>query len=101
MALEQSRPLAGAMPTVQYVHRPGIIDLRWGHPAPDLLPAEAWLRAMEAALREVGWRALAYGNAQGPGPLLDWLGRRLGEVDGRAPERDELLVTAGASQALD
>lgn len=99
LALSAAPP--GQPPIVQYVHRPGLVDLGWGHPDPVLLPVEAWQRAMGAALRELGWQALTYGHAQGPGPLLAWLGQRLGEVDGRPPAPDEILITAGASQALD
>jgi len=29
-----------SVPLVQFVNRPGIIDLAWGHPNPDLLPVE-------------------------------------------------------------
>lgn len=95
-----SRPVF-ADPVVQYIHRPGVIDLGWGHPDPELLPVAGWQRALETALREFGSQALAYGAPQGPGPLVEWIRRRAGQVDGRVPEPDEILVTAGASQAID
>ncbi|WP_426504099.1 PLP-dependent aminotransferase family protein [Dactylosporangium sp. McL0621] len=86
-------------PVTQYVPRPGVLDLGWGHPRPDLLPVEAWLDATRAALAEHGWQALTYGASPGPGPLLEWLAGHLTTVDGPCRE-DELFVTGGASQAL-
>jgi 2-aminoadipate transaminase len=89
------------LPTIQFVERPGILDLGWGHPSPASLPIDAWGAATEAALRKHGWRALTYGYANGPATLVEWLVERLGLVDGRPPVHDEILVTSGASQALE
>ena len=88
------------MPLIQFVDRPGILDLAWGHPDPALLPTEAWAEASAATLRRHGWQALTYGWAAGPAPLIEWLCDRLGVVDGRRPVEDEMVVTAGASAAL-
>lgn len=96
------RPGSAGLPITQYPGDGPTLDLAWGHPAPALLPAAAWAAATEAALRRYGWRALAYGAASGPGPLLDWLAERLGRIDGRAPDpAAELFITAGASGALE
>ena len=81
---------------VQFRHRPGILDLSWGHPRPDLLPVRPWAEAGERAAREFGWLALTYGHATGPGPLLDWLTTHL--ADGTRP--DQTFVTGGASHGL-
>ncbi len=89
------------LPIVQIVHREGIIDLGWGHPDPDLLPVEALRRAANAALARYGAAALAYGAERGPGPLLEWICGRLAQTDARPPDPAEVLVLAGASQALD
>jgi DNA-binding transcriptional MocR family regulator len=88
------------LPLIQFVDRPGILDLAWGHPDPALLPTEAWAEASAATLRRHGWHALTYGWAAGPAPLIEWLCDRLGVVDGRRPVEDEMVVTAGASAAL-
>lgn len=90
-----------SQPIVQFVERPGIIDLGYGHPDHSSLPVAAWTRATERALRKHGWSALTYGFAKGPGPLIDWLADRLGRIDGRAASADEIFITAGASQALE
>jgi DNA-binding transcriptional MocR family regulator len=89
------------LPDIQYRDRPGIIDLSWGHPMPSLLPVEAWQVAAEATLSGQGWRALTYGYAAGPGPLVEWLSAHLAEVDLRAPGPAETFVTTGASQGLE
>ncbi|MBW6438693.1 PLP-dependent aminotransferase family protein [Actinoplanes hulinensis] len=70
---------------IQFEHRPGILDLSWGHPRPDLLPVRAWAESGA----NLDWRALTYGSSAGPDRLLEWLGD-----PGRA------FVTGGASHAL-
>lgn len=87
--------------TIQYVERPGIIDLGWGHPDPDSLPTQEWAEASAAALRRYGWTALTYGAGAGPGPLIEWLCERMAATDAARPEPGEVFVTAGASQGLD
>jgi 2-aminoadipate transaminase len=86
---------------LQFVERPGLIDLGWGHPLRSALPVQSWTAAGEAALRAYSWRALTYGYAAGPAPLVEWICDRLGQTDGRAPQPAEVFVTAGASQALE
>jgi DNA-binding transcriptional MocR family regulator len=89
------------LPDTQLVLRPGIVELKWGIPGPELLPVNGIAVAAELALRRDGARALAYGAEQGPGrliePLCDWLGRR----EGQAPPPEQLFITGGVSQALD
>lgn len=87
-------------PILQYVDRPGITDLGWGHPRPELLPVQRWQEATRAALETHGWQALTYGHSAGPGPLVHWLAAHQGEADAMAGEPDEFFVTAGASHAL-
>lgn len=92
---------AVALPDLQLIQRPGIIDFGWGHPASTLLPVDDLQRALHTALQRDGELALSYGAAQGPGRLIALLCERLGRLDGThlAPER--LLITGGVSQALD
>lgn len=89
------------LPLTQYVERSGAIDLGWGHPDPALLDVEGVGLAAAAALRRYGADALTYGHGAGPGPLIEWLGGRLGEVDADAPGGSETLITAGNSWAID
>ncbi|HWQ14553.1 MAG TPA: PLP-dependent aminotransferase family protein [Roseiflexaceae bacterium] len=89
------------LPIVQLTHRPGVLDLGWGHPDPALLPVEAMRRAAEGALARHGADALAYGMERGPGPLVSWLIERTAAREGRAPSPDEVVITGGASHGLD
>lgn len=89
------------LPLVQFVERPGIIDLGWGHPDPDLVPVDALRTAAARALDQYGPDALAYGSPAGPGPLIEVIRKRLAETDARAPASNEVLITGGTSQALD
>jgi DNA-binding transcriptional MocR family regulator len=89
------------LPNIQFVSRPRIIDLGWGHPDPDLLPTALISRAYSAAIARHGADALQYGYCSGPGSLLEWLVARIGEQEGRKPADDEIMITAGASCGLD
>ncbi|MEV4343460.1 PLP-dependent aminotransferase family protein [Actinoplanes sp. NPDC049596] len=88
-------PGMGGERLLQFVERPGVLDLGWGHPLPELLPVEEWAEAGAEAARTFGWRGLAYGRGAGPGPLIDWLAGR-----GDSGTAAETFVTAGASQGL-
>lgn len=89
------------LPLIQFVERPGIIDLAWGHPDPILVPVDALRAAAARAFDKYGPDALAYGTPAGPGPLIDAICERLAETDGRAPAPEEVLITGGSSPALD
>src|SRR5262245_42495588 len=89
------------LPIVQFVERPSIIDLGWGHPDPALLPTAVIGRACATALARFGADALQYGYCGGPGPLLKWLIARIGEHEGREPSPEEIMVTGGASSGLE
>lgn len=45
--------------------------------------------------------AIEYGNPAGPPPLIEFICSRLALTDARAPAPAEVLVTSGASQAID
>lgn len=94
-------PASAQLPIGQFVERPGIIDLAWGHPDPRLVPVEALRRAADRTLDRYGPEALAYGSPAGPGPLIEVVRRRLAEIDARSPAPGEVLITGGASAALD
>lgn len=85
----------------QFDPRPGIIDMGWGHPSPDLLPVEGLKQAAARVLETYGTDALAYGTPAGPGPLIAWICDRLRSIDARAPAPDSIVLSAGNSHALD
>src|SRR6185436_12208902 len=88
------------LPIVQLVRRPGIIDMGWVHPAPDLLPVERIRQATTRCLEKYGFEAVTYGADAGPGPMLQWLIEHIEQTEGRAPEPDEIMMTGGNSEAL-
>ncbi|MBX0327263.1 PLP-dependent aminotransferase family protein [Oscillochloris sp. ZM17-4] len=89
------------LPDVQIVQRPGIVEFGWGHHAPELLPAEGLARAAALVLGRDWHAALTYGYDQGPGRLIELLRQRLGRLEGVAPPAEQIMITAGISQALD
>ncbi|NNJ09721.1 PLP-dependent aminotransferase family protein [Chloroflexales bacterium ZM16-3] len=89
------------LPDVQIIQRPGIVEFGWGHPAPELLPAEALARAAALTLGGDWHAALTYGYGQEPGRLIELIRLRLGRLEGVTPPAEQLMITAGISQALD
>jgi DNA-binding transcriptional MocR family regulator len=85
----------------QFRAAPGVIDLAWGHPQPELLATDLVAEAARRAVEQYGADALGYGAQAGPQPLVEWLTEHLGAIDDRQPAPGELLITAGASQGLD
>jgi DNA-binding transcriptional MocR family regulator len=85
----------------QFILKPGVIDLSWGHPDPTRLPVEQLRAAADRVFERHGTGALAYGNPAGPPPLIEFIVDRLGQTDARAPAPAEVLVTSGASQGID
>jgi DNA-binding transcriptional MocR family regulator len=65
------------------------------------LPVEAMARASQAALDGFGSTMLEYGVNAGPPLLLNWLRKRLVELEGGEVASDQIIVTAGNSHALD
>lgn len=86
---------------MQFIDRPGVLDLAWGHPDPTLLPVEGLRNAAARVFDHYGSDAVNYGYAAGPAPLIEWLGQRLAVIDGRPALPEELLISGGTSQALD
>lgn len=86
---------------VQLSIKPGVIDLAWGQPDPNLLPVADMQRAAASALGKFGADMLAYGADAGAGPLLDYMAQRIARNEGRTVAHDQIMVTGGNSDALD
>src|SRR5437867_4543104 len=99
--LEGSSKPCARVAITQFRPVPGTIDLAWGHPDPDLLPIRELRTAAERAMDRYGPDLLAYGNAAGPPPLIEFICDRLRLTDARAPGSAEVVITSGASQGLD
>jgi 2-aminoadipate transaminase len=89
------------LPDVQFTLRPGIIELKWGDPDMELLPAAALARATAVALERDGPSALNYGAEQGPGRLIEQLCAWLERREGVASPAEQVFITGGISYALD
>jgi 2-aminoadipate transaminase len=89
------------LPDAQLFFRPGVIELMWGHPDLALLPVAGLMQAAQIALERDGPQALSYGAEQGPACLIEQLCARLGRVEGKTPDSDQVMITGGSSQALD
>ena len=77
------------------------INLGLGHPSDDLLPTDLLRRAAEVRLAESATPLLQYGSGQGNADFLGALGDFLADAHGVSISPEHLLVTNGASQALD
>lgn len=86
---------------VQYDLRSGIIEFRAGHPDLALMPAAGLLQATQVVLEREAPQALSYGAEQGPGCLIEQLSAWLERVEGEKPLPGQVMITGGASQALD
>lgn len=80
--------------------REGLISFVGGFPDPDSLPFDAIAESTARAMRAHGQWPLQYGPAFGYAGLLDLLVEKLGRDQGIACARDNLILTAGASQGL-
>jgi 2-aminoadipate transaminase len=90
-----------SLPDVQYDLRPGVVEFRSGHPDLALLPAAGLLQATQVVLEREATQALSYGAEQGPDCLIEQLCDWLERMDSERPLPEQVMITAGASQAMD
>jgi GntR family transcriptional regulator/MocR family aminotransferase len=76
------------------------ISLVGSYPTPELMPAEAFSRAMQAALRAAGPDVLGYGPTAGHLPLRRTIANAM-RKNGSPVGATNLLITNGAQQALE
>jgi DNA-binding transcriptional MocR family regulator len=80
----------------------GSISLVFGHPDASTLPVNDLRAAAEAALRGPQARlALAYGPEQGTPALIEYLVEKLNREEGLDLPRDNLMIVAGSTSAVD
>jgi DNA-binding transcriptional MocR family regulator len=80
---------------------PGMIDLAIGQPSPRLLPVEAMAKAAAHCTTRPGRMLLSYGVEKGDSGFRMTLAQFLEGIYGMPVEPAHLLVTNGASQAID
>jgi len=94
---EKYDPLA----SVQAAGPPGSISFIYGLPDPKTFPVDELQRCFDQVLRENSALALQYGPEQGYGPLIDFLIARIERTENLNIARPNLMLTGGATQALD
>jgi 2-aminoadipate transaminase len=91
---------APAMPRLAMREADERISFVYGFPDPDSLPAGQVAAAATRALEQRGRWALQYGDTTGYPGLIDALRAKLARDQGIEVERENVLITAGGSQAL-
>lgn len=86
---------------VQAAGPPGSISFIYGLPDPETFPFGELHSAFDFVFEEKGELALQYGPNQGYGPLIDYLRDKIRREDGQTLERPQIMLSGGASQALD
>jgi GntR family transcriptional regulator/MocR family aminotransferase len=76
-------------------------DFGVGSPDPALFPADAWRRAVAAALRGPALRSAQYADPAGPVRLRAGIARHLGLARSVVAAAEDVVVTSGAQQAFD
>lgn len=98
-ALRRSQEMPGAQPLPP--GQPLVANFAELAPDGDRFPIAEWRASMDAVLERRGAELLGYGHATNGLPeLRTMLAQRAGEID-PALTADDILVTAGAQQALD
>ena len=76
------------------------ISFSGSYPASDLMPVEAFRRAMERVLKEKGAEVLSYGPPSGYAPLREAIAGDMRKGGSRVVA-DDVLVTNGSQQAIE
>lgn len=80
---------------LRMAHRPGLISLAGGLPAPESFPSKEMAAAAERLIATQPQDVLQYSTTEGYGPLCDWAAARW------ASSGSAVIVTAGSQQALE
>lgn len=79
---------------------PDHVYLSFGSPDPNLFPVKAWRNATEEVLRTNVIDALQYAGGKGAERIKSWIIDR-GKLRNLTLDEDQILITAGAAQAID
>jgi 2-aminoadipate transaminase len=79
---------------------PGVLSLTGGFPNPATFASEELGEIVARLVREDPAVALQYTPSMGLASVRDYLGERLGAVQGRRPEPDGLMVTSGGMECI-
>jgi GntR family transcriptional regulator/MocR family aminotransferase len=96
----ESPNVGGLLSFYQTANAADGISFAGSYPARELMPVEAFGRAVAEALRDDGESALAYGPTAGYPPLRDLIAATMRDAGSRV-EADDVLITNGAQQAIE
>ncbi|MEO5921901.1 MAG: PLP-dependent aminotransferase family protein [Pseudolysinimonas sp.] len=97
---DRERPGPFDAPTPPAV-TPTAYDFHLGMPDATLFPLAAWRRHVSRELDSVATLSAHYGDPAGPLALREGIAHHLGVARSVAAEPDDIVVTAGAQQAID
>jgi len=97
-AVEGSK-VGGLLSVYQTAIRSDGISFAGSYPAPELMPVEAFGRAMNRTLRDGAEQFMTYGPTAGHLPLREQIASQMREA-GSTIDTDDLLITNGAQQAI-
>ncbi|MFQ5721156.1 MAG: PLP-dependent aminotransferase family protein [Candidatus Aminicenantales bacterium] len=87
--------------SVQAAGPPGTISFVYGLSDPNTFPIEKFQTCFDHVFKSNASLALQYGPEQGYGPLIDYLRGRFKQKENIDLVRAQIMLTGGASQALD
>src|SRR3954469_19527112 len=91
----------GIASVLAFLGVPGLISFAGGFPDPLTFPRERAAALLEEFARAGEVDAFQYAPTRGLAGPLDALAERIGSLQGRGPDADELLITSGAIEALE
>lgn len=86
---------------LKYTSDPSVISFAAGNPAPEAFPVEEVRRISERLMQENPIGALQYAVTEGYAPLREHLSDYMKRKHRVGREFDQILITAGAQQAMD
>jgi len=87
--------------SVQAAGPPGTISFIYGLSDPSTFPLNEFKSCFDQVFQKNASLAFQYGPEQGYGPLIDYLRERFKKKENVSIERSKIMLTGGASQALD
>ncbi len=80
---------------------PDVISLAGGNPDPALFPNDELADIAGEILRKMPIQSLQYGKTEGYPQLIEKIAERLSRVEGVDCSNDSIIITAGATQAIE
>lgn len=86
---------------LKFTADPTVISFAAGNPSSEAFPVEDIRRISDEILRDEPITALQYSVSEGYTPLRDWLKSDMGKKGNFNADRDNIIITSGAQQAIE